>query len=1300
MTDFTNVSIPQPKNWQDFERLSRLLFEYVLGDPRTENNGRIGQPQAGVDISGRRGGDGPLVGVQCKGKDVDYGGVVGDSELRREVKNSEKFRPAISEFILVTTAPADAKIQEAARLLQIELENAGRKLSISVWGWERIQQEITRYGEVLKAFHPDATPFTDVLLDSAAQTRQDNAQIKEMLEADVADRRTRDDRLYKLLDERLPKTQLPGVDAPTGSDPLDKALNDQIDSLRDLIRDQRPRTALTLLLQLKDKAWETASNKIRFRILGNLGAAHFNLGENDAAADYFINAAEYDPDNPIAFSNKIVGLILKDRKADARTVAAEVFRRFPDNVDLALQRLQARDDAERIDEAWHSLPDAVRDRPEIMLFRIAELRAAGNPAWQAVAAAVTPAGPTPVAERLNILRAEAVIDRILSKDRSALGSDTGDVPDQSQIEAAATTLDQIWQAGLKRETPPYIGAAHNAALAYNILGRVDDARRLLDQALAQPGAGDETKRLRLALYPRDGDLSDAIRLADTMADTPQNRVIRAELKIHSAPNAARALVGDPAAFDTDLESMGASFVVTDSYLAENNFEAATAEAERLKARYPNDPQPYLALYRIKSASAAADPTSALDEAVSKINEGTDFVSRFMAADELAKASRWDDVIRLLRPNVSTHFDSPALRALVVAAANGDRREVLKAVLDDLSPDVAKRSFYLRSRIALSIRVQDITAAEQQIRQYLAENPRSLEMQLQLMHALFRQDKRTELRTEVSKPATAFDGPPIDFIKLAQFKDGFGDWHEGHALAYKTLLENFEDVDITMAYVAIFLSPGHSTGLEVEPAVVAEDTIVGLEVEGEAGKVFTIEADAALRPSPQYIAPTHAVARTLIGHAKGDTVYLPGGTSARIAWIKPKVLHALHEVLENFQRMFPDSDGLERVIIDPDKNEGFGEIVERLKQRSQAIEAVFSTYDAGLIPIACVARSLGKKTVDTFLALIQSGRNIRVCEGTQLERDIAASAIRANERKGCVLDPIALHLVRRLGLEDPVSAVCGPIGTIENRIHRLTQRIYELEQNLERPDTSLSWSNGQTFRHEVTPEEKRAALGTLQADKEWMQNLSILPAQGIKDPPAELNELTARFGSSFLDEARAAQGAGRLFICEDQALRLLAGAAFSVPATWLQPVLMLAKDGGHMSSEAYRTAITAMIDARLQFISVDPSMLNQALHGTASLELPEGFSKIASRLGGAKADLASHLSVSFRAIRQFWHDEALPWTLRQAAVGRLLENLCRERPLDQVHVILDSFAAFSRRVIGDGNFDSYLYGWVRGHFIPM
>lgn len=122
MTDFTSVSVRAPKDWQAFERHSRLLFEYSLGDPATQNNGRQGQAQHGVDIWGRRGGgDGPLVGIQCKGKDADYHGAVTKAELRREVKKSAAFRPSLKEFILITTAPDDAKIQEAARLLEEEV---------------------------------------------------------------------------------------------------------------------------------------------------------------------------------------------------------------------------------------------------------------------------------------------------------------------------------------------------------------------------------------------------------------------------------------------------------------------------------------------------------------------------------------------------------------------------------------------------------------------------------------------------------------------------------------------------------------------------------------------------------------------------------------------------------------------------------------------------------------------------------------------------------------------------------------------------------------------------------------------------------------------------------------------------------------------------------------------------------------------------------------------------------------------------------------------------------------------------
>ena len=93
MADYSSVSIPPPKNWQDFERHCRVLFERILNDPSTCLNGRHGQQQNGVDIWGRRGGSGGhYVGVQCKGKDSNFGKKVTESELRREVEQESVSR--------------------------------------------------------------------------------------------------------------------------------------------------------------------------------------------------------------------------------------------------------------------------------------------------------------------------------------------------------------------------------------------------------------------------------------------------------------------------------------------------------------------------------------------------------------------------------------------------------------------------------------------------------------------------------------------------------------------------------------------------------------------------------------------------------------------------------------------------------------------------------------------------------------------------------------------------------------------------------------------------------------------------------------------------------------------------------------------------------------------------------------------------------------------------------------------------------------------------------------------------------
>ncbi len=277
MTDFSSASFPRPRDWQAFERHSRVLFEHILDDPNTQNNGRGGQTQNGVDIFGRRGGaNGPMVGVQCKGKEAGYGRTVTEKELRDEVEKTKEFLPELKEFILITTASDDAKIQEVARLLQAEVRKAGRDLSIAVWGWETVYQRIIQYPQAIRAFHPDATPFTAEIING-------QQEIKDLLQKGVGDLR---ETILQIIAPTIPQTQIAADNQPPQTT-LDKHLHDQIDIYRDYIRADRPQTAIDLLGRLKDQVWATASERVRFRILGNLGAAHHRLRNYENAADFF-----------------------------------------------------------------------------------------------------------------------------------------------------------------------------------------------------------------------------------------------------------------------------------------------------------------------------------------------------------------------------------------------------------------------------------------------------------------------------------------------------------------------------------------------------------------------------------------------------------------------------------------------------------------------------------------------------------------------------------------------------------------------------------------------------------------------------------------------------------------------------------------------------------------------------------------------------------------------------------------------------------------------------------------------------
>jgi hypothetical protein len=573
--------------------------------------------------------------------------------------------------------------------------------------------------------------------------------------------------------------------------------------------------------------------------------------------------------------------------------------------------------------------------------------------------------------------------------------------------------------------------------------------------------------------------------------------------------------------------------------------------------------------------------------------------------------------------------------------------------------------------------------------------------LQLLLTLYRQDKVKELRTETAKPAAMFKGVAEDFMKLAQFKDDFADWRDAHALGYRTLLANPTSQSVAMGYVALLLRPGYSRAMQVNPSNVAADMAVELAQEGGAKPVFIIEPEAKVRTTPQHIAPDHRVAQLLMGKATDDAIEMPDGSLAKITAIKPKELYALHDILENFPNRFPEMEGLERVKVEFEKEGGLEPMLVKLRDRHDAIQQVNKLYEAGTMPLALAARAVGRDPVETLVGIAASGVPIRSCEGSHLERMTAFAAINANAAKGCVVDVATLHIVRRLNLEKAVLAVCGPIGVIEGTVLHYQRRVRELSERIDEPDMSLSYRDGQYYRTEVPPEEKRKALALAEADRTWLaENTSVVAAEGKVDPSASWRPLIERFGTSFLDELRGAQGSGRLLLCEDLLLRQMAFLDFRVPGAWLQPVLMRALNMKVITEDEYRNAIVQLIESGLEFISISADLLVSSLRGANDLALPASFVKLASRLGSKKADLPSHIQVALNTVTRVWEDETLPWTLRQAVLGQLLERLVADRTPQETTNIMATFVQRDSWRGTNQSITTYVMDWLRGHFIVL
>lgn len=142
--------IRKPLNWDDFEDLCKQIWKLEYDCDDIQRNGRKGQNQNGVDISGFYTKINGYFGIQCKGKDAyNPDAQLTISEINEEIEKAKSFIPKLKKFIFATTANKNSRIEEYIRMKDVESRENGGFL-ISLFSWEDLTDLIEKHKYVFE----------------------------------------------------------------------------------------------------------------------------------------------------------------------------------------------------------------------------------------------------------------------------------------------------------------------------------------------------------------------------------------------------------------------------------------------------------------------------------------------------------------------------------------------------------------------------------------------------------------------------------------------------------------------------------------------------------------------------------------------------------------------------------------------------------------------------------------------------------------------------------------------------------------------------------------------------------------------------------------------------------------------------------------------------------------------------------------------------------------------------------------------------------------------------------------------
>lgn len=1270
---YSQVQVPKPKNWQDFELGSSILWRKILKDDSLNRFGRGGQEQHGMDMFGYRDADpSKIVGVQCKCN--GHHKMPSEDEFRRDFEKALKWEPKLTEYFFTYTADDDGPLHTFAAKLTEEQRLLGRTVIVRAWGWGTFEQRLAEH-ECADAFDPN---FSSV----AKRQEQQNQELKTAMDS--------------LREAFLAQSITVSSDASSGTaNAADAHLDLEIDRYRDLMTSGKPKSALQLLETLKSSLTDSNSGHIWFRVKANIGHCYLHMGEEAVAAEILDDAVSHAPDDPKAAANKVLAWILTGQDQEALDLALLELKRDETSEILAAYAVQAAGNL-GLAEPLSLIPEGLREAQEVMHFHLTNIRAQGGLGWVEVARRTASQWPENESFRRHL--AEGEIEAIVMGDHSQTWRLKPE--DKGVLEKASDELIGLWNQARKTEVPgrqDNVALCVNAVVALIVLGERARAKELIEQGLEIAGDDPDLLVRAAAVAVEVDDREFAKSLLPRLPQEGPGLLLRVQISAREGDwKYLASLHGDDA-----LNSVPSTETATVKALASSGHAKILAKRDRPGAEN-------FLVSQMEANTGAARPLvllaqmaedlgfesvakSAYDQAVAAVRPDSHIANRHMVASYAGRRRDHTTVAKLLDGFVDLTTPSEELDELSTAFAYqyppkarglGFFKELPEEMRD------TERMAFLEG--ILHIHRQDLPAAQERFEAAVRLAPTKLRAMLMLVQVLLRQKMKPaalELASRIDP--TIMAGSPLDRMHLAHLLAMSGRHEEAFELGYTTLGENRNDATVNLKWLGL--------GLTYLPhlARLSDGSVdVGMWVrlvsnEGQPNE-FTI-VDGPNRPADGQYAKDHTLAGAAIGHRAGEKFLVTDGLGRDREWTVERVRHRYHhayeEVVEHFNDRFPNEDGFWVIKTRDDDIQPLLDVVRRQGERAQNL---LGLYSDNTVPLSFIVEVAGGSVITFAETLRAQGVDIDTCENTEPERLHAMNAIRAHKGKGAVLDTLTHWTVVGLDAVDILQAVFGRLLVARSTLDDVQQLADNGEQfeGTERGGTAF-FHKGQFYFDEMTEERELARARELEKrEASLASEFEVMPVHAPDDLDTDLVDHVNR---GALDPIFLAKEYGMLLISDDRRYRLL-GRAMKVTGAWLHAVFYFAKHNRLVTHERYAVLTAELASLRHASIPLEASDVEELVAHT-TLETKYRLHAMASCIGTRNAGMTSHLNVLRESLERVWQDG--PTLDRRLLTGLMIRNAIRFHPEARATIL---------RVV-EGTLSQYLGGaeyfqcWKVGHFIP-